>query len=450
MTRFLSLIRKLTVFAGGAAAILFFAGFDLDGRQSTLVVEGPVAQQQLHLFYVTLAVTVFIFITVGSALAYAQIKFRARKDDDDRDPPPQTHGHPVIEVGLIIASTLLLVVIAVPTLHGIWYTYDVPETEKDNALVVRVTGYQWWFKFEYPELGLVTANELVIPTHRPIHLELRTLDVIHSFWVPKLAGKVDLIPNRANRMWLEADRSNYYWAQCAEYCGESHANMRFRVISLDDAEWSTWVDHQTSEARNVTASASNQSTGQPRAQFVAARPEDANLGMAGSDSPFAYWQYKQALPAPGTEDPALIAEGRKLFQEKTCSGCHTVRGHGSMGITGPDLTHFSSRTTIAAAVMENTPDNLHRWLHDPNGVKPGNIMWRVGGIGDRIKLTDDEISALVGVSLFAQVSLFRPPFSAAYGHRPQARLRRARRTRRREAAHRHPTPAREVLVSSAG
>ncbi len=397
-TRSSSFVRNLAALAFGAAAILLFSGFGMDGPQSTIEVEGPVAQSQLELFYVTLWVTLFIFITVGAALAYAQFKFRARKTDDDSETPEQTHGHPIIEVGLIIASTLLLVIIAVPTVRGIWYTYEVPESERDTALTVKVTGYQWWFKFEYPELGIVTANEMVIPTNRAVHIDLRTVDVIHSFWVPKLAGKVDLIPNRANHMWLKADRANYYWAQCAEYCGESHANMRFRVISLDDNEWNTWVAKEQSDARTVTAAAANSPRAdQPRLQFVADQPANVDRGMIEADSPFAYWQFKQAVPAAGAEDAALIARGRELFTSKTCGGCHEVKGHNAMGITGPSLTHFGSRTTLAAALLDNTPANLRRWLDDPNGVKPGNIMWKTGGIGDpsRIKLTDAELDALV-------------------------------------------------------
>ena len=399
-TRLPNFFRKIAVAACGATAILCFAGFGMDGPQSTIAVEGPVAQNQLDLFYVTLWVTLFIFITVGGALAYAQIRFRARATDDNREPPPQTHGHPAAEVGLIIASTLLLVIIAVPTVKGIWYTADVPD--RKDALVVKVTGYQWWFKFEYPDLGVVTANEMVIPTDRPVHIELRTIDVIHSFWVPKLAGKVDLMPNRANHMWLQADKANYYWAQCAEYCGESHANMRFRVVSLEASEFQSWVDRQTAAARNVPAAAAGDTSLQPRVQFVADRNED-DFGMGGAESPFAFWQYKQVIPDGAIEDPALIARGKQLFETKTCASCHTIVGHKDShgndfgGISGPTLTHFGSRTTIAAALLDNTRANLHRWLDDPNGVKPGNIMWRTGGIGDpaRIKLKRDEIDALV-------------------------------------------------------
>jgi cytochrome c oxidase subunit 2 len=364
----------------------------MSGPQSTIDVDGPVARSQLNVFYVTLAVTTFIFVTVGGTLAYTQFRFRARKGDDEDTPPPQTHGHPLVEMGLIAASVLLLVIIAVPTVRGIFHQEDTPD--RDNALLIKVTGYQWWFKFEYPELGIVTAGEMVIPTDRPVHLELRTMDVIHSFWVPKLAGKKDLIPNRANHMWLQADRSDYYWAQCAEFCGESHANMKFRVISLEEAAFAEWVQRQSSEARTIDAAVAEAEASRPRLQFASQRTTE-DLGTAGAESPFAYWQFKQAIPEPGSEDAELIARGRKLFVEKTCLGCHSIRGHGAMGITGPDLTHFGSRTTLAAGMHDNTPENLRRWLQHPNEVKPGNIMWRDGYRPNSITISDAEADALI-------------------------------------------------------
>ena len=391
-TPLLSLVSKVAATGALGLTCLVVTGCTMSGPQSTIVVEGPVARAQLHLFYVTLGVTTFIFLTVGAALAYAQFKFRERKGDDSSSPPPQTHGHPVIEMGLIVFSTLLLVIIAIPTVQGIAYQEDTPDRE--NALVVRVTGYQWWFKFDYPQLSLVTANEMVIPTNRPIHIELRTLDVIHSFWVPKLAGKKDLMPNRANHMWLEAEKSDYYWAQCAEYCGESHANMKFRVISLEPAAFAEWEQRQRSEARTVDSAVAEADAFRPRLQFAAYSPEK-DLGTAGAESPFAYWLQKQAAPEPGTEDAGLIARGRQLYQEKACLGCHTIRGHGSMGITGPDLTHVGSRTTIAAATIDNTPENLKRWLQHPNDVKPGNLMYRAGYVPNNITISDDEAAVLV-------------------------------------------------------
>lgn len=393
---------------------LLLAGCDLnflrmDGHQSTIVVAGPVARAQRDLFYVTCWVTLVIFILVGATLAYATIKFKARNAADEHaEPPEQGHGNPMVEIGLIAASVFALVIIAIPTLKAIWYTYDVPDAEKANAYEITATAYQWWFKFEYPSeqiegVGpLATGNELVIPAGRPVHINLRTVDVIHSFWVPKLAGKVDMIPNRGNRLWLQADAPGYFWGQCAEYCGDSHAVMRFRVIALDEKDFKDWLAAQKAPARVVTAAAG--AGQQPRAQFAALKEWKRNApGYSGKYdrpdvSPLDNWKQQQ-FPNKD-EDPVLIAQGRKLFQEKTCIGCHTVRGHEGVGITGPNLTHVGARTTIAAGLLENNPEQLARWLHHPDQVKPGNKMYNGGYIDVKTRkpnftLTDADITALV-------------------------------------------------------
>lgn len=400
--------------ARGAAAltvVLLLAGCDIsalwrmDGHQSTLLPAGPVAATQRDLFYVTVWVTLVVFILVGGVLAYAMWKFRARSSADEHaETPPQGHGNPLIELSLIGLSVAALVIIAVPTLHAIWFTYDIPVAQKQNAYEVNATGYQWWFRFEYPteqatvqdaqKMPLVTANELVIPAGRPVRVNLRTTDVIHSFWIPKLAGKVDMIPNRANFIWLKADEPGYFWGQCAEYCGDSHAVMRFRVIALNEKEFSEWLDQQSKPARTIEAPAD----AKPKAQFAAYRPPDQfRVNESGiSDrfevAPLETW-HAQQMPEKG-EDPALIAQGRMLFAAKTCLACHSVRGHGAAGITGPDLTHVGARTTIAAGLLENTPEQLRRWLHNPGLVKPGNKMAK-GFVDNNIKLTADEEIALV-------------------------------------------------------
>ena len=254
---------------------------------STLDTKGPVAEVQYELFMTTVWVTTFIFITVGSVYLFAIFKFREKKNDT-RPLPSQGHGNPLIEVSLIGASILLLVVIAVPTLRAIWYTHETPtsedsmlgawyegeglsKAEKSNVLTIRVEGYQWWWAFDYPQLGITTANEMIIPAGKIIHLELRSKDVIHSFWLPRIAGKVDLIPGRANEMWIQAGDSfeawkekneiegdattlsadyqkyleneiyDYYYGQCAEYCGDSHARMLFRSTVVSDDEFAAWV-----------------------------------------------------------------------------------------------------------------------------------------------------------------------------------------------------------------
>ncbi len=425
MTRLRSEHRKVFRFATALSAVVSLAllsgcklseVFNLSGPQSTMLTAGPVAKSQWDLFMVTVYVTTFIFVVVGGVLAYAQIKFRAKSEADEHaEPPPQGHGNPLIEIGLIAASVGLLVIIAIPTLRDIWYTHDVPEAEKANAMDVTVTGYQWWFKFEYPtemiklpnnggEAPLVTGNELVVPANVPIRVQLRTVDVIHSFWIPKLAGKVDMIPNRANFLWFKADKPGYYYGQCAEYCGESHAIMRFRVIALSASEYVKWLNNQKQPAKSVSTDdvAANE---MPHAQFASLKLEDGSA-LSGSPefdaNPLEGWK-KQQLPEAG-EKADQIAAGRKLFQEKTCYSCHTIRGHEGIGVAGPDLTHVGARSTIAAGVLENTHEHMHAWIKDPSHFKPGNKMF-FGGYntleGDvwkpnpKLQLNEQEIDALV-------------------------------------------------------
>ena len=380
----------------------------LDGHQSTFDVEGPVGKVQLNLFFVTCWVTAVLFVFTGSALAYAMIKFRAKTPEEEKAiPPEQGHGNPMIELGLIGGSVLALVIIAIPTLKGIWYDFDVPEADKPNAYTITATGYQWWFKFEYPkeiahsvnaqtgkveDAGpLAVANELVIPAGRPVHIDLRTVDVIHSFWIPKLAGKVDMMPNRANLMWIKADHPGYYWGQCAEFCGDSHAVMRFRVIALSPRDFNDWLDKQTNAARNV--SPAEAASPVARAQFASFKLNEKGITDLYETNPLQSWKNKQTDIPPA--NPELIAAGKALFQAKTCSGCHTVRGHGYMGVTGPELTHVGSRSTIAGGLLENNADELHRWIHNPNLVKPGNKMWVNGYLVNHISLTDADETALV-------------------------------------------------------
>jgi cytochrome c oxidase subunit 2 len=421
-----SSLPTLTQWVRAAAALtglVLLSGCDkinfwrMDGHQSTIVVDGPVAREQLYIFYVTCWVSLVIFVIVAGVLTYATLKFRARSEADEHaEPPPQGHGNPLVELGLIGASVLALVVIAVPTLRGIWFTHDVPEAEKANAYEVNGIGYQWWFKFEYPselvpvndagaKAPLVTGNELVIPAGRPIRINLRTIDVIHSFWVPKLAGKVDMIPNRANFIWFKADKPGYFWGQCAEYCGDSHAVMRFRVIALEEKEFKEWIEQQSQLGRKVAATAADANI--PRPQFASLRTFKTNeVGVTAKYdvNPLEAWRAKQ-LPEKD-EDPVLIAKGREIFREKACITCHVVRGHEGVGITAPDLTHIGSRTTIAAGLLENDAEQMRRWIRDPAAVKPGNKMSlayaRKGPDGkpiDGIKLTTEDEVALTAYLL---------------------------------------------------
>jgi cytochrome c oxidase subunit II len=357
-----------------------------------------------------------IFVLVAAVLAYATLKYRAKSEGDSKqEPPEQSHGNPLIEMSLIALSIGALVVIAVPTLRAIWYTYEVPEAERANAYEVTATGYQWWFRFDYPSEqidgagSLISGNELVIPAGRPVRVNLRTVDVIHSFWVPKLAGKVDMIPNRGNHLWLKADEPGYFWGQCAEYCGESHAVMRFRVIALAEPDFRDWVANQKLAARTVPGTQPGGAPEAPKATLASYTYEKMRRNAPGwtaefDKDPFNAWNKKQAIDDPAAENPALIAQGRRLFVEKKCAGCHSVRGHEGVGISGPDLTRVGARSTIAGGLLQNSPQNLHHWLVEPNSVKPGNKMWfggyvvrnnETGAWEQQFTVNDDEARALV-------------------------------------------------------
>ena len=301
---------------------------DLTVRQSTLDPKGPVAQMQYDVFMDTVWLVVVLFLLVGGLLVYAVVRFRARPGDTAAPIVEEGHGNPLVEIGLITASIGSLVFIAVPTLSAIWYTDDVPaeavpksklsawygqpldKAVAEQVLEIDVIGKQWWFRFEYPQLGLTNdakhsvPNEMVIPKGVAVRINLRSEDVIHSFWIPKIAGKVDLMPGRKNHMWIQADQVGHYYGQCAEFCGDSHAYMLFRVEVLEPADFAKWV---------------------------AAQKADAPPVAAGSKA----------------------EQGKNLFAAKSCVMCHNVGGHFGAGAFGPDLTHLASRKSLAGAWLDN-------------------------------------------------------------------------------------------------
>jgi cytochrome c oxidase subunit 2 len=314
----------------------------------------------MDLFMLTFWLGLVVMAAVTAFLGWALWRYRRRPNQEGI--PEQIHGEARLEALLTIAPAIILIFIGVPTV-GVIFDQQKHVEPTPEDLHVRVVGYQWWWAFEYPELGIVTANELHIPTGRRVVLDLRTADVIHSLWVPRLAGKRDLIPNQDNQLWFIADEAGYYNGHCAEFCLTAHAYMRLRVIAHEEEEFGTWV-------------ASMQGAG---AQQVA----------------------QQADP--------LELQGRQLFSSKGCAGCHAIRGISDTRI-GPDLTNFGLRTTIAAGVLTNTPENLARWIRDPHEVKPGNYMPDLG-------LAEEEIAALVAYleSLGRDSGLERQAFVEAGG-----------------------------------
>ncbi len=291
------------------------------------------------LAWFTLAISGAIFLTVGGLLFYSVVRFRARPSDEPRE-PPQLYGSNPIEFAWTAIPLLIVFVLVLTTIRTI---YDVQAAvEPPGAIHVRVIGHQWWWEFRYPDLGIVTANELHVPLSDPAHptptwIELESADVAHSFWVPRLAGKTDLIPNRINTMWIDPHEAGIYLGQCAEFCGTEHAMMLIRVI-------------------------------------VEPRPA------------FDRWVAAQRLPAAAQN--AALERGRQVFQGNSCASCHTVKGTFAHGTYGPDLTHLMSRQTVGSGVAMNTPEHLKIWVRDPARMKPGALM-------PAMNLSENELDDLV-------------------------------------------------------
>ncbi len=275
-----------------------------------------------------LSITLAIFLIVASLLLYALVRFRHRSTDAERE-PPQIYGSNQIELSWTVVPILIVVMLFLSTTRVILNTEAAPKPA--GALDVTVIGHQFWWEYRYPKLGVVTANELHIPISdpakpTPTYLTMSSADTDHSFWVPRLAGKMDLIPNRVNTMWIDPQAPGLYLGQCAQYCGIQHAKMLLRVYAQSPEDFAAWVRQQE--------------------------------GPAGND-----------LSAN-----AAAAEGREVFMHSACINCHTVAGTTATGRFGPDLTHLASRDTIAAGSAMNTPENLRKWIADPNVMKPGALM----------------------------------------------------------------------------
>ena len=265
-----------------------------------------------------------IFVVVGGLLAYAVVRFRSRPGDDTSE-PPQVYGSVQLEMAWTAIPILVVVVLVVATLRTTAAIQNAPLPA--DSLQVRVVGHQWWWEIQYPGLGIVTANELHVPVsardrRRPTAIHLESADVIHSFWVPQMAGKTDLIPSRTNRMWLEPYQTGTFLGNCAEYCGTQHAKMMLRVVVDTPEEFDRWVAAQKA---------------------------------APVDSPAA-------------------RQGRDVFLQTSCVNCHRIQGTSANGVFGPDLSRLMTRQTLAAGAATNTPENLRRWLRDPATIKPGCLM----------------------------------------------------------------------------
>jgi cytochrome c oxidase subunit 2 len=313
----------------------------------------PPAESIRQVSYLVLVICGFIFFVVEGILFYAVVRFRrnsATPPDRTLSPsgaegtirgtekePPQVYGSKPIEIAWTLAPALIVVVLILATTRTLWeVTPDPPAPRsRDNTLFVTVVGRQWWWEYRYEsynkrELNFITANELHVPASepgkkgvkRPVYLRLESADVCHSFWVPRLGGKMDLIPGRTNHLWFQTDRPGLYLGQCAEYCGTQHAGMLLRVIVQPPSDFQRWLENQTK---------------------------------------------------PAVEDTAARA-GRDKFLALSCVNCHRIRGTPAKGTYAPDLTHMMSRRTLASGMLKNDEATLTQWLRDPQKLKPGCLM----------------------------------------------------------------------------
>jgi cytochrome c oxidase subunit 2 len=275
-----------------------------------------------------LSITAAIFVCVFSLLVYAVVKFRAKPGDDTHE-PAQVYGSNQIELAWTVIPVLIVVMLFLATARVVAQVQDA--VRPSGTIEVTAIGHQFWWEFRYPGLGVVTANELHVPVSDPANptptfLKLLSADTDHSFWVPRLAGKTDLIPNRVNNMWIDPHHEGLYLGQCAQYCGTQHGLMLLRVYVDSRANFDAWVRAQAAPA--------------------------AQAGVTDSEA----------------------IEGRRVFEETSCINCHAVQGTVADGKFGPDLTHLMSRKTIAAGAAENTPANLKLWVQNPDAIKPGSLM----------------------------------------------------------------------------
>jgi cytochrome c oxidase subunit 2 len=273
-----------------------------------------------------------IFVIVSALLAYAVVKF-TKRHGDDRSEPPQIYGSNQVELAWTIIPVLIVVALFLAATRVILAVQDPPRPP--GALKVTVTGHQYWWEYRYPDLNIVTANELHVPVSDlahpiPTFLTLLSADTDHSFWVPRLAGKTDLIPNHPNSMWIDPHEPGLFLGQCAQYCGTQHAKMLLRVYVQTREEFDRWVKNQQRSAQSG----------------------------------------------------AVLSAGQRIFESTACVNCHTVSGSPAKGRFGPDLTHLMSRDTIAAGAAPNTPEKLRLWIHNPDALKPGSKMPAMG-LSDR-------------------------------------------------------------------
>jgi cytochrome c oxidase subunit 2 len=433
-------LRRLASYAFFAALAIAAVSCNEPHPNTTLVPHSDFGREIDFLWDRLLLLGTIVFVLVEGALIFIVVKYRRR---DNQPTPPQTHGSTKLEITWTLIPAVILVFIAVPTVRTIFITQA---QAAPGSLNIDVTGHQWWWEFRYPEYGVTTANEIYLPVGRTVNFRLRSADVIHSFWTPQLGGKRDVVTNRTNYIWYTPDSStaSSVWnGFCVEYCGASHANMRFRVFTVTPEQFASWVAGQklpaqfgavaptsptpagavvtspggpnspTQAAQAAAPSVAQQSSGTqavggtqpaiPRPQNPEANPgaQTAVKGVAAAGASFVstpgglpagYIFPREKIPdyavphapiPPGLKFTAGLTgnagRGKQVFSSSACIGCHSIAGNpAAMGITGPNLTHVGSRSTLAAGRFPNAAAYMALWIKNARAMKPEVIMPTLG------------------------------------------------------------------------
>jgi cytochrome c oxidase subunit II len=326
-------------FCAGLLALMTLAGCSRSYPMDTLS-NGSKYAREIHWLYVYVNwITAAIMLVVLIVAFLAIFVFSTREGEPGE--PSSVSSDVRLEVAWTIIPALILVCIAVPTIRVVWSSQ--PAKWPKNALTVDVIAHQWWWEFRYPQYNIETADEAHFPVGREVHFELRSADVIHSFWIPAMGGKRDVIPGQVNELTFTPNQIGEFDGQCVEYCGAGHANMRFRAFAETKANFAKWVKEQ---------------------------------------------QGPPATPAAGS----AAAAGAKIFDDAPCAICHTIKGQSGFSnkypagaYSGPDLTHFDSRSTFAGSTFKNTPENVAMFIRNPDAMKPGAKMPALGIKGKDLK-----------------------------------------------------------------
>lgn len=334
--------RSLAILVTSLALFALAGCSSSDFPQHILLPASPAAQETADLFYIVFWVALLVFLLVEGLLVYFVLRYQRRAQDEH---PEQYHGNTKLEITWTLIPAVILAVMFALTIRTMGMTG--PTAAPAEGIKINVAGHQWWWEIQYEGGKVLTASELHMPAGQVMNVSLSSLDVIHSFWVPSIMGKTDTVPGHNNVTWLLSNQPGTYDGQCAEFCGEEHANMKFRVIVQTPQEFQAWLTAQ---------------------------------------------QAPPVEPAPGS----LEERGKQILTNPAngCMTCHTIAGTPAVGVTGPNLTHFASRGCFAGCMFENNHDNLTRWLLNPGAMKPGNVMAATLSKLRPEGLSTDEVAAL--------------------------------------------------------